>query len=228
MSWQDMYARVSVPFGELGPFYDALGHKGADYPRGEHEPVYAYSHGTVEVVGHSGGLGGVVAIEDSKGYAAWAHLVSVAVSVGDDVEPGTVLGYAAGRRDDHGSLWDGSHSHTTRSAVSASDAAYGIRPLLDPAPIIAAFLIATAGGDRSSITNTETRDPDMARRLNIRETKDGTNNTPTLFFDGGPGVGIKPIQSPAHLTLLNRYLADKPGDHMYPSEIAIVNGYLRP
>lgn len=69
---------------------------------------------------------------------------------------------------------------------------------------------------------------DMPRILNMRETPDGKSNTATLFFDGGPGVGIKGIANPYHLGLLQRYIADKPGDHMYPAELAIVNTYVAP
>ena len=69
---------------------------------------------------------------------------------------------------------------------------------------------------------------DMPRILNIRETHDGRVNTATIFFDGGPGVGIKGISNPYHLGLLQRFIADKPGDHMFPAELAIINTYMAP
>lgn len=68
----------------------------------------------------------------------------------------------------------------------------------------------------------------MARILNIRETPDGKTNTPTIFFDGGPGVGIKGIANMSHLSLLQRYIANAPEDHMLPAELAVINGYLSP
>lgn len=84
---------------------------------------------------------------------------------------------------------------------------------------------STAGDDITLITS---GDDDMARILNMRQTNDGTKNTDTIFFDGGLGLGLKGIASPAHLVLLQRYIADKPGDHMFPAELAIINTYLAP
>lgn len=73
------------------------------------------------------------------------------------------------------------------------------------------------------------RDEDMPRILNVR-----TVLTPTsapegkIYFDGGPGVGIKHISNPYHLNLLERFLADAPGSVFLPGELTIINTYLAP
>lgn len=138
MGYQDQYATVSTPFGEAGPYYDALGHRGADYSASAGEPIYSYSNFVCEYVGSSGALGGVLGLRIPDGYAGWAHIVP-AVAVGDSGGPGTVIGYAAGWNDDHGSSWTGPHIHTTFSPVSAANAALGVRPLQDPAPLIDSY-----------------------------------------------------------------------------------------
>ena len=71
-------------------------------------------------------------------------------------------------------------------------------------------------------------DENMPRILHMRETLDGKTNTDKAFLDGGPGVGVKHIANPYHYGLLTRFLADKPGDRMYPAELAIINTYLAP
>lgn len=150
MSYQEQYATVRTPFGEPGPYYDALGHRGTDYPCGAGEPVYAYSNFVVEYVGSSGGLGGVMGLRIPNGYAGWAHIVP-ALSEGASGGPGTIIGYAAGSGDDHGTAWTGPHIHTTFSPVSAQNAALGVRPLQDPAPIIAEY-IGMTGTAASGVT----------------------------------------------------------------------------
>lgn len=150
MSYQEQYATVRTPFGEPGPYYDALGHRGTDYPCGAGEPVYAYSNFVVEYVGSSGGLGGVMGLRIPNGYAGWAHIVP-ALSEGASGGPGTIIGYAAGSGDDHGTAWTGPHIHTTFSPVSAQNAALGVRPLQDPAPIIGEY-IGMTGTAASGVT----------------------------------------------------------------------------
>lgn len=138
MGYVEQYASVDTPYGESGPYYDDLGHRGADYDAGAGEPIYAYSNFVCEYVGSTGGLGGVVGLRIPDGYAGWAHIVP-AVSVGDSGGPNTIIGYAAGEGDDHGSAWTGPHIHTTFSPVNAANAATGVRPLQDPAPLIDSY-----------------------------------------------------------------------------------------
>ncbi len=80
-------------------------------------------------------------------------------------------------------------------------------------------------------TPTQKADPDMPRILNLRTTTDHTKPGATedkIYLDAGPGVGIKHISSPAHLKLLQRFLADASGERFYPAELAIINSYLAP
>lgn len=138
MTWQDQYSTVTTPYGEPGEYYDSLGHRGADYPAAAGDPIYAYSNFVVEYVGSSGGLGGVIGLRIPNGYAGWAHIIP-ALKVGDSGGPGTIIGYACGAGDNHGTAWTGPHIHTTFSPVSAGNAATGVRPLQDPAPLIDSY-----------------------------------------------------------------------------------------
>lgn len=77
----------------------------------------------------------------------------------------------------------------------------------------------------------EKDDEDMPKMLNLRTTVDHTKPSGTenkLYFYGGPGVGIKHVANPTHQALLNRFLADKPGEQFYPHELAVINTYLAP
>lgn len=138
MSLAQCYGTLSTPFGELGPFYDSLGHRGADYRRAAGQPILAYDDMEVEYVGRSAGLGGVIGLRrlGLGGFAGFAHVVGAA-KAGTVIELGEPLAWVAGWDDDHGSLWSGPHIHTTDSASSAYNAAIGVRPLRDPAPLIA-------------------------------------------------------------------------------------------
>lgn len=145
MSLQYCYRRILSNFGDGGSWWSA-GHGGTDYygPRGG--KVLAYSDGVIGYVGTTGWGGGVVGMKmDSGEYAGWAHLDPVTVSVGQRVKPGDTVGYIAGYGQNHGSQWDGPHIHTTRSAKSSIAAALGYRPLIDPAPGIAAAITPTIG-----------------------------------------------------------------------------------
>lgn len=144
----DCYQTMTNPFGALGPFYDSLGHRGADYRRLARQTVVAYTGMTIDVVDVSSGIGRVVGARLWYGeYAGWAHLVNITVKPGDKVSAGGAFAQVAGANDSPGSLWDGAHIHTTRSRISSYNAAFGIRPLVDPVPgINAAKGAALAGG----------------------------------------------------------------------------------
>ena len=211
MSWQETYSRQGDPFGAFGP--ERTNPEVCAVTVSSHHDVVA-EHGRIAGEGDDSSLIG----------RGWAHTIANSrLNVGDRTSAGTTVAQCAGPDDRPGSAWFGVHIHTTLSPLVTGIYEGEVH---DPAPRIRAAASSTTAS--ASIDSTPLEDPDMARRLNLRETKDGTNNTPTLFFDGGPGVGIKPIQNPAHAILLNRYLDDKPGDHMYPGEIAIINSYLRP
>lgn len=162
---QDCYADVSTPFGELGPFYDAAGHRGADYDRAAGDPILAYDDMVVEYVGQTGGLGGVIGLRRLTlgGFAGYAHVIRPA-ELGARIAKGDPIAGVAGWGDIHGSLWSGPHIHTTESAISAWSAATGARPLTDPAPAIAAAIgsSSSAGiGDAEIITPQQEEEEDM-------------------------------------------------------------------
>lgn len=142
----ECYATPSTPFGETGPFYDSGGHRGQDYRRAAGQTVVAYEPGTVLYVGRTAGLGAVVGVaNDAGGFAGWAHLANIPVGLGHRVNAGDVIGYVASAAQQPGQLWSGPHIHTTRSNVSALNAALGVRPLVDPDPYISAAKSRPAG-----------------------------------------------------------------------------------
>lgn len=168
MYWKDFYSNLLTPFGELGEFYDQYGHRGADYAAPKGALVPAYGDGVIEYVGHSRELGGIVGMRlDGGGFAGWAHLDPIIVRGGDRVTAGSGIGYSAGYGDNHGTLWDGAHCHTTFSLVSSLAAAVGARPLQDPNPIIQAYIHSTQSTDG---------DNEMAKRQAFYELKGGTYN----------------------------------------------------
>ena len=148
MSVHECYATITSPFGATGEMWGS-GHGGTDYARNAGEPVYAYESGTIGYTGTSGWGGGLVGMAlDGGDYAGWAHLDPIWVTPGQHVEQGTIIGLVAGYGQNHGTQWTGPHIHTTRSRLSAKAAATGARPLIDPAPGIAAAL-QTSGDEMS-------------------------------------------------------------------------------
>lgn len=185
MSVADCYARLTTPFAALGPFYDYLGHRGADFDRDARQTVLAYEAGVVEYIGMSGGLGRVLGIRlDGGGFAGWAHLYDIRVGIGERVERGTVLALVAGAGDRPGTLWAGSHIHTTLGYQSALNAALGVRPLADPAPRIRDAIAAPASG----IPTTPIQEDDMftdADRALLQQVRTAIHNTHAGLWSGG-------------------------------------------
>jgi hypothetical protein len=182
VSWKDAYSAPGTAFGVKGPFYDPnVGHRGRDYYI-RHDVIPSYVHGVVSHVGRTGGLGGVIGITDDEGFGrGWAHVADIAVSVGDEVWPGTTLGRPATWDDPisvRGSLWAGSHIHTTK-ARTAFNAAVGNTPLYDPTGDIAAAVAAsaTASSGRKTISEPEKEEEDdMKLEVFGHDAGDGTGN----------------------------------------------------
>lgn len=155
MSLESVYARVSSPFGASGEMWQT-GHGGADYAADAGDPVMAYEPGVIRYTASSGWGGGLVGMDlDSGEFAGWAHIDPIWVAPGQRVKPGDIIGLVAGFNGNHGYQWTGPHIHTTRSRLSAKAAATGARPLIDPAPGIAAAL--QASGDEMT--------PEQAQQL---------------------------------------------------------------
>lgn len=69
-------------------------HNGADMSGGSGTPIHACRGGVVVIAGSQGGYGNVVVIDDGGGMGTlYAHQARVAVSVGDVVKAGDVIGY---------------------------------------------------------------------------------------------------------------------------------------
>ncbi len=193
--------RAAIP-GVVG----AQLHTGQDWKAPKGTPVLAAHAGRVNRVwvdvfadGSPAG-GNMLQIGSAQCSTRYAHLNGYAVKLGDEVRAGQVIGYV-GRT----GAATGDHLHFELLLPGGQ--------FVNPVP----YLTASPKGN-----------PMAYRILNLRETTDGGKTiTARMFFDAGPGVGIKHIQTPKHVELLQRFIADKPGDRMYPAEIDIVNGYLR-
>lgn len=190
----------------------ARGHQGTDFgvPTGTH--VRATSDGTIVFVGDDGLGGMTIDLRRDDGLIQrYGHLSAYWVKSGQRVSAGNTIALSGNTGNS-----TGPHLHWELRWDRAWNGGRWIRPeTLNPQHF-------------GAPTPAPRKDPDMARILNMRQTNDGKNDTATIFFDGGPGVGIKGISSPAHLVLLQRFIADKPGDHMFPAELAVIQTYLAP
>ena len=217
MNLQECYSRVTNPFGAGGPWYDPQsGHGGADYPSSAGDPVLAYADGVIGFVGSREWGGGLVGMKMSSGeYAGWAHLDPINVVEDQKVSKGDIIGYTAGWGDNHGSSWTGPHIHTTRSASSSAAAATGIRPLIDPAPGIAAAIKNSASPskgvkvkhyhyqDPTARSKGRTLSPGHNLYLHTELNKPNSNAsnvvggvgpysiTPHIYATGEPGEGVE-------------------------------------
>lgn len=69
-------------------------HAGMDLGAWEGEPIYAADNGTVIISGYNSGYGNYVVIDHNDGYQTlYAHQSALAVTAGDVVEQGQVIGY---------------------------------------------------------------------------------------------------------------------------------------
>lgn len=69
-------------------------HSGVDFGGGYGKPIYAVSDGTVSVAGRNGGYGRYVRIQHPNGLGSgYAHMSRIAVSPGQSVRAGQVIGY---------------------------------------------------------------------------------------------------------------------------------------
>ncbi|WP_434389938.1 GH25 family lysozyme [Melittangium boletus] len=131
-------------FGVTGPYYGPLGHRGLDIAAGAGQAIPALRSGTVRRVQYSSVVGHTLTIESAPGdYSGYAHVIRTRVSVGDYVQQGDIIAYAAGAGDDHGSAWSGAHLHMTRG--STDRCAFG-ENVSDPAPLIRNVLGGGSGG----------------------------------------------------------------------------------
>ncbi len=86
---------ISSPFGvRMDPFVHEAGmHTGIDFRGSMGDPIHATATGTVTTAGWSGGYGQMVEINHGNGLSTrYGHLSQIAVSVGQTVRAGQVIG----------------------------------------------------------------------------------------------------------------------------------------
>jgi murein DD-endopeptidase MepM/ murein hydrolase activator NlpD len=69
-------------------------HKGVDFKAGYGTPIYAVTDGTVQMAGRNGGHGNYVKLNHGNGLqTGYSHMSRIAVSAGEHVRRGQVIGY---------------------------------------------------------------------------------------------------------------------------------------
>lgn len=85
--------RLSATFGQSSGLW-ANTHTGLDFAASSGSPIGSVTNGTVTFVGYDGSYGNKVVVTTDDGEEIWyAHLSAYAVSVGDTLRSGEVLGY---------------------------------------------------------------------------------------------------------------------------------------
>ncbi len=95
--WPTDSDEITSPFGgRINPFnrYRVDWHPGIDIANTYGAPVYASASGKVTTAGWNGGYGRYVEIEHDFGYVtAYGHMSIIAVSAGQHVEKGSIIGF---------------------------------------------------------------------------------------------------------------------------------------
>ena len=93
---------ISCHFGEVGAFGNA-GHRGTDIPAPEGTPILAAHSGTVLVSGWNDSYGNQVLLDNGAGLSTrYAHMTATAVTAGETVTAGQVIGYVGSTGDSTG------------------------------------------------------------------------------------------------------------------------------
>ena len=93
---------ISCHFGEVDAFGNA-GHRGTDIPAPEGTPILAAHSGTVLVSGWNGSYGNQVLLDNGAGLSTrYAHMTQTAVTAGEAVTAGQIIGYAGSTGDSTG------------------------------------------------------------------------------------------------------------------------------
>ena len=93
---------ISCHFGELDAFGNA-GHRGTDIPAPEGTPILAAHSGTVLVIGWNNSYGNQVLLDNGAGLSTrYAHMTATAVTAGEAVTAGQVIGYVGSTGDSTG------------------------------------------------------------------------------------------------------------------------------
>ena len=93
---------ISCHFGEVDAFGNA-GHRGTDIPAPEGTPILAAHSGTVLVSGRNDSYGNQVLLDNGAGLSTrYAHMTATAVTAGETVTAGQVIGYVGSTGDSTG------------------------------------------------------------------------------------------------------------------------------
>ena len=93
---------ISCHFGEVDAFGNA-GHRGTDIPAPEGTPILAAHSGTVLVSGWNDSYGNQVLLDNGAGLSTrYAHMTATAVTAGEAVTAGQVIGYVGNTGDSTG------------------------------------------------------------------------------------------------------------------------------
>ena len=93
---------ISCHFGEVDAFGNA-GHRGTDIPAPEGAPILAAHSGTVLVSGWNDSYGNQVLLDNGAGLSTrYAHMTQTAVTAGEAVTAGQIIGYVGSTGDSTG------------------------------------------------------------------------------------------------------------------------------
>ena len=93
---------ISCNFGD-DDAYGNSGHRGTDIPAPEGTPILAAHSGTVIISGWNNSYGNQVLLDNGAGLSTWyAHMTAAAVSAGETVTAGQVIGYVGNTGDSTG------------------------------------------------------------------------------------------------------------------------------
>ena len=93
---------ISCHFGEVDAFGNA-GHRGTDIPAPEGTPILAAHSGTVLVSGWNDSYGNQVLLDNGAGLSTrYAHMTRTAVTAGEAVTAGQIIGYVGSTGDSTG------------------------------------------------------------------------------------------------------------------------------
>ena len=93
---------ISCHFGEVDAFGNA-GHRGTDIPAPEGTPIRAAHSGTVIISGWNNSYGNQVLLDNGAGLSTrYAHMTQTAVTAGEAVTAGQVIGYVGNTGDSTG------------------------------------------------------------------------------------------------------------------------------
>ena len=93
---------ISCHFGDMDAFGNA-GHRGTDIPAPEGTPILAAHSGTVLVSGWNDSYGNQVLLDNGAGLSTrYAHMTQTAVTAGEAVTAGQVIGYVGSTGDSTG------------------------------------------------------------------------------------------------------------------------------